>query len=110
METKDASPGEHHKEAYICRCRGAEEKRAIRSNSVAPLVIGTGTVKYQNRYRDIPIIGVTPEFQEALEPPGRRGAFTDVDVKGERNICVLRRKVASELFGTSNPGKNGFYQ
>ncbi|MBM2839318.1 MAG: multidrug transporter substrate-binding protein, partial [Deltaproteobacteria bacterium] len=80
------------------------KKRGYPIKLVAPLVIGTGTVKYQNRHRDIPIIGVTPEFQEARNLRVEVGSFiTDVDVKGERNICVLGRKVASELFGTSNP-------
>ncbi|MEK7850332.1 MAG: ABC transporter permease, partial [Deltaproteobacteria bacterium] len=43
----------------------ALKKRGFPIKLTAPVVIGTGTVKYQNRRRDIPIIGVTYEFQEA---------------------------------------------
>ena len=82
----------------------ALKKRGFPVKLVAPVVIGTGTVKYQNRHRDIPVIGVTYEFQEARNLRVEVGSFiTDIDVEGERKICVLGRKVVSELFGTSNP-------
>lgn len=82
----------------------ALRKRGFPVKLVAPVVIGTGTVKYENRHRDIPVIGVTPEFQEARNLRVEVGSFiTGADVEGERKICVLGRKVVSELFGSSNP-------
>jgi putative ABC transport system permease protein len=71
---------------------------------VAPVVFGTGTAKYRNLHRNTPIIGVTPEFQEARNLRVEVGSFvTDADVEGERKVCVLGRRVVAELFGTSNP-------
>lgn len=82
----------------------AIKKKGYPLKFVVPIVFGTGKIKHENRTRDIPIIGVTNEFQEARNIHVEVGSFiTSEDVETERKVCALGRKVVSELFGTSNP-------
>ncbi len=104
VETKGMLPPVSTTKKLIYADAEALKKRGYPIKLVAPVVIGTGTTKYQNRHRDTPVIGITPEFQEARNLRVEIGSFiTDVDVEGERKVCVLGRKVVSELFGTANP-------
>ncbi|MCI0527313.1 MAG: ABC transporter permease [Nitrospira sp.] len=79
-------------------------RRASVLKHVAPIVVGTGKVKYQNRSRDTTVLGVTYEFQQARNLHVEIGSFVSADdVDAQRRVCVLGRLVKQELFDESNP-------
>jgi putative ABC transport system permease protein len=78
-------------------------RRASALKRVAPLVIGTGKVKYENRSRDTSVIGVTYDFQQVRNLHVEIGSFiSSDDVDAQRKVCVLGRLVKKELFGENN--------
>jgi len=69
-----------------------------------PVVLGSGKAKYVNRSRDVPVVGVTPEYQRVRRLFVETGAFfTAEDVEAKRRVVVLGRTVKRELFGEENP-------
>jgi len=79
-------------------------RRASSLKNVAPIVLGTGKVKYENRSRDTTVLGVTYEFQQVRNLHVEIGSFVNSDdVEARRRVCVLGRLVKQELFGESNP-------
>ncbi|RPI77789.1 MAG: FtsX-like permease family protein [Desulfobacteraceae bacterium] len=82
----------------------AIKRRCSKVNDTAPVVMGTGKVKYFNLSRDAMILGVTPEFETVRNLHVEIGSFVkpeDVDLKNR--VVVLGRKVKTELFGEANP-------
>jgi len=71
---------------------------------VVPIVVGTSRVKFSGRSRDVPVLGVTEAFPRVRNLRVDIGAFfTDNDVDARRRVCVIGRKVRTEIFGESNP-------
>ncbi len=71
---------------------------------VAPIFVGTSTVKYRNRTRSVPVIGATEEFQAVRNLWVEVGSFLPGgDVFSEKRVVVLGRTVKSEIFGDDNP-------
>jgi putative ABC transport system permease protein len=79
-------------------------RRSTAVKQVAPIVMGTGKVKYENRSRDTTVLGVTYDFQQVRNLHVEIGSFVSADdVDARRKVCVLGRVVKRELFGESNP-------
>ena len=79
------------------------EKKGYLFAGVAPVVFGTAEVRYQNRSRNISILGVTPAFQDVRNLHVEIGSFLgEADVDARRRVCVLGRTVKRELFGNAN--------
>jgi putative ABC transport system permease protein len=71
---------------------------------VAPVVLGTGRVERGRRSRSVPVIGCTASFPDIRNLHVEIGSFiTDQDVEARRRVCVLGRRVRTELFGEANP-------
>ncbi|MEK7271060.1 MAG: ABC transporter permease, partial [Planctomycetota bacterium] len=71
---------------------------------VCPLLFGTGTVRFGNRKRDVPVIGTTHDFAEARNLPVGRGKFLPSRFDpSEQRVCVLGDTVRRELFGEKSP-------
>ncbi|MBM4083397.1 MAG: FtsX-like permease family protein [Planctomycetes bacterium] len=80
------------------------ERRCALVDKVAPVVIGTSTVKFENRKRDVNIVGTTYDFQEIRNLYVEVGSFIpEREVEAESRVCVLGTKVRAELFGSDNP-------
>jgi putative ABC transport system permease protein len=79
------------------------EKKGYLFAGVAPVVFGTAEVRYQNRSRNISVLGVTPAFQDVRNLHVEIGSFLgEADVESRRRVCVLGRTVKRELFGNAN--------
>ncbi len=71
---------------------------------IAPIFVGTSTIKFRNRTRGVPVIGATREFQEVRNLWVEVGSFLPGgDTFSEKRVCVLGRTVKTELFGEDNP-------
>jgi len=82
----------------------ALKRRVPLLEEAIPVVLGSGRVKYLNRSRDVPVVGVTPEYQKVRRLYAETGAFfTTEDVEARRRVVVLGRTVKRELFGEENP-------
>jgi putative ABC transport system permease protein len=71
---------------------------------IAPLAMGTETIRYGGLSRSLPVVGTTSEFREVRRVTMGAGRFLppgDLDQGG--NQVVLGITAAEELFGTSNP-------
>ena len=81
----------------------ALKRRAWMLSDAVPIVIGTGTIKYQNRTRDTMVIGTSPEFERVRNLFAEIGSFiTQANVDAHERVVVLGRTVKDELFGTEN--------
>lgn len=82
----------------------AIKRRVAVIDDIAPVVLGSGKVKYRNRSRDTLVVGVTSEFQTVRNLHVEIGSFMSTsDVEGRRKVCTIGRTVKKELFGESNP-------
>ncbi len=82
----------------------AVAERCPRLSLVAPVVFGLSHVKYMNRGRNTNIIGTTNEFSEIRNLRAEVGSFLPPSqFLSEKQVCVLGRKVRTELFGDGNP-------
>ncbi|OGW19600.1 MAG: hypothetical protein A2072_06435, partial [Nitrospirae bacterium GWC1_57_7] len=82
----------------------ALRRRAWLLTDAVPIVLGTGKVKYQNKFRDTTIIGTTAEFERVRNLFVDTGSYvTQADVDSKAKIAVLGRKVKDELFGAESP-------
>ncbi len=80
----------------------AEECDALKG--VAPATEGTGPVRRFEKTRRVPLIGVTPEWEDLRNMHVEVGSFvTQADVDAARRVCVLGRRVKTELFGEEDP-------
>ncbi len=71
---------------------------------IAPLAMGTETIRYGGLSRSLPVVGTTSEFREVRRVTMGAGRFLppgDLDQGG--NQVVLGVTASEELFGTSNP-------
>jgi putative ABC transport system permease protein len=79
------------------------EKKGYLFSGVAPVVFGTAEVRYRNRSRNVPVLGVTPEFSAVRNLHVEIGSFiSEADVDARRRVCVIGRTVKRELFGNGN--------
>ncbi|MDH4164081.1 MAG: ABC transporter permease [Nitrospirota bacterium] len=81
----------------------ALKRRAWLLSDAVPIVIGTGSIKFQNKGRDTMIIGTSPEFERVRNLYVETGSFvTQGHVDSKEKVIVLGRKVKDELFGIEN--------
>ncbi len=70
---------------------------------LAPVVVGSAPVSYQQREREVMIFGTTAPFLHIVNLSMGRGSFLSTrDPYRAQQVCVLGKKLAAELFGTSN--------
>jgi putative ABC transport system permease protein len=71
----------------------------------APLVLGTGPVKWRNKKRATTIIGTTTHMQNVRNLHVEVGSFVPDRgaQKPKERVCVLGRTVKEDLFGSANP-------
>ena len=71
---------------------------------LAPITVGTETVRRQERRRQVPIVGTTNDFIHARKLRMRLGQFLPpADLDRGAPIVVLGKRVADELFPNTNP-------
>ncbi len=82
----------------------ALRRRAWLLTDAVPVVLGSGSIKYQSRSRDTLIIGTSPEFQRVRNLFVETGSFiSQGDVDSKEKVIILGRTVKDELFGQENP-------
>jgi putative ABC transport system permease protein len=68
------------------------------------VVLGGSLIKYGNRSRDTTVIGATESFPAIRNMRVEIGSFfTDEDVEARRRVCVIGRRIRSEIFAGANP-------
>ncbi len=72
---------------------------------VAPMLTGTATVRYGGEVLDgVELVGTTPDYQYITEFKIENGRqLTSVDIDQTRQVCVIGKTVAEELFGSTDP-------
>lgn len=82
----------------------AIRRRVPVARRVAPISVGSTTVQYGERRRDVLVAGTTPDLVEVRRIRIGIGRYLPggEEDRGAR-VCVLGAKVASELFPSSNP-------
>jgi len=61
-------------------------------------------VRFGRRSRDVPVLGVTEAFPAVRNLNVDIGRFvSDEDVEARRRVCVIGRRVRTEIFGENNP-------
>src|SRR3569833_1553899 len=82
----------------------ALEKRARLLVAMAPEVVSSAPVKYENRMRNVQIIGTDESIEAVRNLHADIGSFlSKADVDASRRVAVIGRTVKKELFGESNP-------
>src|SRR5512138_898496 len=82
----------------------ALRRRAWLLTDAVPVVLGTGSIKYQSKSRDMMIIGTSAEFQRVRNLFVETGSFIrQGDVDSKEKVIILGRTVKEELFGQENP-------
>lgn len=82
----------------------ALDRRAHTLSGVAPIVLGSMTVKNMNLSRNTTVIGTWPEFQQVRNLHVEIGDFVSrEDVDAHRRVVVLGRKVKEQLFSDTDP-------
>jgi putative ABC transport system permease protein len=82
----------------------AIEKRATALVGATPLVVSSAPVKFENRTRDVIVIGTDDKFQDIRNLHVEIGSFlTPADVEARRKVAVIGRTVKKELFRDANP-------
>ncbi len=80
------------------------KRNAFTLKGVAPILLGTGKVKYRNRSRNAMVLGVTSSFEDVRNLHVEIGSFiTNEDVEFHRKIAIIGRTVKREIFGEDNP-------
>jgi putative ABC transport system permease protein len=80
------------------------ERRVQGVRAAVPITISTDTVSFHERSRQVPIVGVTAEFERIQNLDIAMGSFLPVgDVDRGAPIVVLGHTVARELFERGNP-------
>ena len=71
---------------------------------LAPITVGTETVRKQERRRQVPVVGTTTDFIHARKLRMGLGQFLpEADLDRGAPIVVLGKRVADELFPNENP-------
>jgi len=79
-----------------------ERIRAVRR--VAPLTVGSAEVAWEDRSREVPVLGSTAELLEVRHLAVAQGRFLPPgDPRQPVSVCVIGWKVRQELFGTRSP-------
>jgi len=79
-----------------------ERIRAVRR--VAPLTVGSAEVTWEDRSREVPVLGSTAELLEVRHLTVAQGRFLPAgDPRQPVSVCVIGWKVRQELFGTRSP-------
>jgi putative ABC transport system permease protein len=80
-------------------------RRSLRRVSgIAPLSMGTASVSWQDRSRDVPVVGTTAEFMPIRGLQLDAGRFlSPQDWRRSERVAVIGRTVQRELFGDTNP-------
>ncbi len=79
-----------------------ERIRAVRR--VAPLTVGSAEVAWEDRSREVPVLGSTVELLEIRHLTVAQGRFLPPgDPRQPVSVCVIGWKVRQELFGTRSP-------
>ena len=77
--------------------------RSTQVRHVAPLIIGSAQVSWQQKDREVPILGSTHELLDIRQWKLSRGRFLPAgDPERGSPICVIGNKVREELFGNEN--------
>jgi putative ABC transport system permease protein len=80
------------------------KRNAFTLKDVAPVLVGTGKLKYRNRNRNALVLGVTDSFENVRNLHVEIGSFvTEEDVEFHRKFMVIGRTVKKEIFGEENP-------
>jgi putative ABC transport system permease protein len=82
----------------------AVERGVPEAAKVAPVVIGTESVSFGARRRQVAVIGATREFVEVRKLAVARGEFLPAEeLRRGRPVVVLGEQVARELFAGAEP-------
>ncbi len=80
------------------------KKRGRTFETVNGLIMGGGNTKYQNRQRDLMIIGTNETFSYIHNMPVESGSFiSEEDVSSRKKVAVIGHTVLKELFQGENP-------
>lgn len=75
-----------------------ERSRSVKR--IAPLIVGTGDVRWNARLRESPILGSTAEMLEIRHMDLAQGHFLPPgDPHHAEPVCVIGAKIVSEIFG-----------
>lgn len=73
-------------------------------NLVAPLSVGSATVSFNGRSREVPVMGATAELLAVRHWRMARGEFLPPgDADTYAPVCVLGAEVARQIFGEASP-------
>ncbi|MGC8928544.1 MAG: ABC transporter permease [Myxococcota bacterium] len=79
------------------------KKRGRTFETVNGLIMGGGNTKYQNRQRDLMIIGTNETFSYIHNMPVESGSFiSEEDVSSRKKVAVIGHTVLKELFQGEN--------
>ena len=71
---------------------------------VVPMALASGAVEYEDRRRDVYVLGVTEPYLEVRQMQMAVGRFLPPgDLEREERVVVLGDRVKRELFGSDNP-------
>jgi putative ABC transport system permease protein len=70
---------------------------------VAPMTLGTATVRFGDRSRQTIVAGTTADFLRVRQIHIRAGRYLPAAWERPEQVCVLGSKIADELFGGRNP-------
>lgn len=78
---------------------------------VAPMLSGTATVRYSGEILDgVELVGTTPDYQYITEFKIENGRqLTSVDLNQTRQVALIGKTVAEELFGSVDPVGNSIF-
>lgn len=80
------------------------KKRGRTFEAINGLILGGGNVKYQNRQRDLMIIGTNETFSYVHNMPVESGRFiSPEDVSSRKKVAVIGHTVLKEVFNNENP-------
>ncbi len=86
----------------------AVSKQVQSARRVAPMLSSMATVRYRGEVLDgVELVGTTPDYQYITEfkiEIGRQ--LTMVDLNQNRQVCLIGKTVAEELFGSADPVGN----
>ncbi|MGE4657488.1 MAG: ABC transporter permease [Gammaproteobacteria bacterium] len=78
--------------------------RSVHVEKIAPIVLGSGTASWQQRQREITVVGTTSEMLDIQFWKMGLGQFLpSVDMDVATPVCVIGSVVRDEFFGNTNP-------
>jgi putative ABC transport system permease protein len=71
---------------------------------MAPLIVGTGDVRWNAKNREAPVLGTTADYIKVRQMDMARGHFLpEGDPHHAQPVCVIGAQVSRELFGGQEP-------